>query len=469
MKISVQDLLRLTHRELRDGRALRGKTLTGVSTDTRTLAPGALYVALRGERMDGHAFVGEAFARGARAAIVAADADVAAAAGRPLLVVADTARALGELARLHRDRFDIPVIAVAGSNGKTTTKEMIAAVLATRHTVLATEGNHNNHVGVPLTLFRLQPRHEIAVVEIGTNHPGEIAWLCEVLNPTHGLITAIGREHLEFFGSLDGVAREEGALFRALHSGARGTAFVCADDRRIAALARGMRRTVTYGFRARNARIRGRKLEIDDRGRARFHLHLPRSKRPEEIRLGVPGEHNALNALAAAAVGAAFRVPAGSIRRALEGAAGAGRRMETLDLEGVLIFNDTYNANPDSTLAALRTLAATRVPGKRIAVLADMLELGAAAPAEHARIGRAVRELGIDHLLTVGTLARHIHEAAGKMQAVHYDQKNVLAEYLAELIAPGDAVLLKGSRGMRMEDVVVFLQERLRSAVVPFG
>jgi len=168
-------------------------------------------------------------------------------------------------------------------------------------------------------------------------------------------------------------------------------------------------------------------------------------------------------------VGTAFRIPGRRITNALEEFRPARRRSEVLNLEGVIIFNDTYNANPDSMLAALRTLAATRTTGKRIAVLADMRELGEAGPAEHRRIGVAVRELGIDYLLTFGALARHMHEAAGLPTAVHYDQKNILAEYLAELIAPGDAILVKGSRGMTMEDVVAFLEERLRSAVVPFG
>jgi UDP-N-acetylmuramoyl-tripeptide--D-alanyl-D-alanine ligase len=373
------------------------------------------------------------------------------------------------LARMYRVRFSIPIIAVAGSNGKTTTKDMIAAVLAEQYTVLSTQGNYNNHIGVPLTLFRLQKKHEIAVVEIGTNHPGELSWLCEIVDPTHGVVTAIGREHLEFFGSLEGVAREEGVLYESLRKRKKGTAFIHADDPTITVLARGIRRRITYGFRARRADVRGRELKVNAEGCAKFLLSSPRTKTPVEIQLGVPGEHNAVNALAAAAVGAAFRVPVKTVRRVLEEIRPSSRRMEVINLEGVVIFNDTYNANPDSMLASLKTLAAIRVRGKRIAVLADMRELGAAGPEEHERIGRAVRDLRIDYLLTHGPLARRIHESAGPVQAIHYDQKNVLAEYLAELISPGDAVLVKGSRGMKMEDVVAFLEERLRSAVVPFG
>lgn len=469
MKLTAKELAQIVHKEFRNAGLLRGKRLTGVSTDTRTLREGNLFVALRGERTDGHRYLTDAFARGALAAIVEGGAETASVGSRPLLVVEDSVRALGMLARLHRDRFTIPVIAVAGSNGKTTTKDMMTAVLSTRLRVLSTEGNHNNHIGVPLTLFNLDRKHDIAVVEIGTNHPGELAWLCEVLQPTHGIVTAIGHEHLEFFGSLKGVAQEEGTLYRVLRERKKGVAFVNADDPQIVGLARVVKQRVRYGFAARVAQVRGRDLHLASNGCPVFRLSGPRMKKPQEVRLAVPGEHNAVNALAAAAVGLAFRIPATEIRHALENVQPSSKRLEVVNLEGVLIFNDTYNANPDSMLASLRTLAATQVKGKRIAVLADMRELGAAAPAEHARIGRAVRDLGIDYLLTYGTLAQQIHDAAGLPLAVHYDQKNVLAEYLAELIAPGDAVLVKGSRSMKMEDVVAFLEERLRSAVVPFG
>jgi UDP-N-acetylmuramoyl-tripeptide--D-alanyl-D-alanine ligase len=469
MRLSVRDLMQINHLEFRNLRQMRGRTFTGVSTDTRTLAPGNLFVALRGERTDGHRHLAEAFARGARAAVAEPGTAVDEAGARPILLVEDTLQALGDLARMHRDRFRIPVIAVAGSNGKTTTKDMIAAVLSTEYAVLSTKGNLNNHVGVPLTLFALHARHDIAVIEIGTNHPGEIARLCAILDPTHGVITGIGREHLEFFGTLDGVAREEGSLFAALRGRARGTAFVNADDPRVVRLAKNVSRKVTYGFKARGADIRGRRLTLDGRACAGFQLSGPRMKTPVEMHVPVPGEHNAVNALAAAAVGMHFRVKAKNIRRALATFRPTARRMEIIDLEGVVIFNDTYNANPDSMLASLRTLVAARVSGKKIAVLADMRELGEAGPGEHARIGAAARELGIDALLTFGTLARHMHEAARMDGAVHYEEKSMLAEYLAELIAPGDAVLIKGSRGMQMEDVVTFLEERLRSAVVPFG
>ena len=468
MKLGIRDLLAIGHLELRERAALRKCRIVRVCTDSRAVRAGDLFVALRGDRFDGHLFLRDAFERGAVAAVAERDRMPGGLDGRPLVVVEDAYRALAELARLHRERFSIPVIAVGGSNGKTTTKEMIARVLAQRYRVLSTEGNLNNHIGVPLTVLRLGAQHDVAVVEIGTNHPGEIAALCEVLRPTHGVITNVGREHLEFLGGMEGVAREEGALFAALAGGGKGIGFVNADDRLVAREGKTLgKRAFTFGFTARGVRVKGRKLGADATGRMRIAFRAKGATRDTAAQLAVPGEHHAANALAAAAVGLAFKVPARAVAEALEDFRAVGKRMEVLDLEGILLYNDTYNANPDSTMAALRTLAAARVEGKRIAVLGDMLELGADGPEEHTRIGREAAALGIDYLLTLGTLARHAHDAAGMPTALHYDEKNVLAEELAELIAPGDAVLVKGSRGMAMEDIVTFLRARLDTATVP--
>jgi UDP-N-acetylmuramoyl-tripeptide--D-alanyl-D-alanine ligase len=342
---------------------------------------------------------------------------------------------------------------------------MLKKVLGMKYRTLVTEGNLNNQVGVPHTLFRLRSQHEMAVVEIGSNHPREIRSLCDMLEPTHGLITNIGREHLEFFGSVDGVADEEGALFEALGVRSRSVAIVNADDEYVVMKAKRVKRRVTFGFAGRNVAVKGKMIGLDERGCARFQFS-GKKRRAVQVKLGVPGEHQAANALAAAAVGLLFNVPATAIADALGSFRPASKRMELLHVGGVWIYNDTYNANPDSTIAAVRTLAAAKVGGKKIAVIADMRELGERGPEEHAQVGVELARLGIDYLLTFGGLAKHIHDAAKLQQAVHYEQKNVLAEYLAELVAPGDAVLVKGSRGTKMEDVVIFLEERLRSAAV---
>jgi UDP-N-acetylmuramoyl-tripeptide--D-alanyl-D-alanine ligase len=464
MNLTAKDLEKIPHREFRNREALARGAVKGVSTDSRTTQPGDLFVALRGESFDGHRFVGAAFASGAVAAVVEEGFDPARTAGKPLILVRNTSISLGALARVYRDRFRIPFVAVGGSNGKTTTKEMITKVLREKYNVLSTEGNLNNQIGVPMTLFRLNPGHEVAVIEIGTNHPGEIKELCRTLAPTHGLITNIGREHLEFFGSLDGVAEEEGELFRSLAPPAGGMAIVGADDPRIRGAARPVKRKLTYGFQSRSAAVRGRRVVLDGEGRASFEFRSAAMKRWHGVQLVIPGKHNAMNALSAAAAGVAFHVPPAQISSALESCRPVSMRMETLSIGGVTILNDTYNANPDSARAALQTLASLRVPGKKIAVFADMLELGIHADEGHAEVGKEAAALCIDYVLTHGNLAKHIHDAAGIPGALHYDQKNVLAEYLAELLTPGDAVLVKGSRGMHMEDIIVFLQERLRPA-----
>ncbi len=462
MRLPAGDLAKLPHTEFRNRDLLRNTVITGVSTDTRTLKEGDLFVALRGTAFDGHEFVEQAFAAGAVAAVVDIAARLDSSVARPLLVVEDTVRTLGELARRYRAGFKIPVMAIAGSNGKTSTKDMIARVLHARYTVLSTEGNLNNHIGVPHTLFRLNAKHDVAVVEIGTNHPGEIAHLCTILDPTHGMITNIGKEHLEYFRTVEGVAREEGSLFAALRKRKGSVAFVNLDDPLVLRQARDLRGKVSYGMTNARAGVRGTILQYDRAGCARLQVTAKGRKTPLSVHLHVPGESHAANALAAAAVGLTFGVSAGRIRRALESFAATSKRMEVVRVNGVTVFNDTYNANPDSTLAALRVLARAAGKGKKIAVLADMLELGSRGTEEHLRVGTAAASLGIDVVLTYGTLARHIHEGARVTHAIHYDNKNILTEYLAELVQPGDMVLIKGSRGMKMEDVVAFLQERLR-------
>ena len=420
-----------------------------------------LFVALRGQNFDGHGFLGDAVARGAAAVMVDARGASAAPTGVPALVVEDTTATLAVLARIHRERFDIPVIAVGGSNGKTTTKDMLARVLAERYAVHATRGNLNNQIGVPQTLFGIDRTHGAVVVEVGTNHPGELAALCKMVRPTHALLTNIGHEHLEFFGSLEGVMEEEAMLWRSADHGNEPMVFVNADDPLSLTAVGSRKKTITFGFSRRGVRVRGQSLRLNDRGCAVFRFVGGRARKPAKVVLGVPGLHNAQNALAAIAVGLALGVPVTAVVKALEGFTASSKRMEVLMVGGVTVLNDTYNANGDSAIAALTTLAAAATTGKRIAVLADMLELGEQSASEHSRVGAQAAALGIDYVLTYGKWAVEISRAATGCETVHYDQKNILAEYLAELVAPGDVVLVKGSRGMAMEDIVTFLQQRL--------
>ena len=465
MKFSTAELQHISHIDFRNVEKLKGEKIIGVSTDSRTVREGEIFFAIRGENFDGHKFLAEAFAQGCSIAVVESAANIEAVKTMPLLVVHNTIHALGELARLYRLKFDIPVLAIAGSNGKTTTKEMVAKVLSTKYNVLNTEGNLNNQIGVPHTLFRLEKKHHLAVIEIGTNHPGEIAFLSKIVEPTHGLVTNIGREHLQFFKTLTGVAKEETALFRNLVSRKGSVAFINLDDKHVVSKAKVLKTKVTFGFGTRSASVRGKILSEDHRGCVQFSFGAKSAKTETKVQLTVPGRHNASNALAAAAVGLTFKVPAAKIKTALETFKPVGKRMEVLAIGSVTVFNDTYNANSDSMLEALRVLDATHVYGKKIAVLADMKELGESSFQEHVRVGKAASGMHLDYLLTFGDQARYIHEAAEVTFKVHYEQKNMLAEYLAELVGPGDAVLVKGSRGMKMEDIVTFLQERLNSKV----
>ena len=436
--------------------------VNGVSTDSRTVARGNIFVALRGERFNGHEFVDQAFLGGALLAVVDQKGVADVHSQIPLLIVADTTGALGDLATRYRARFDIPVIGIAGSNGKTTTKDMVAAVLSRKLNVLKTEGNLNNNIGVPMTLFQLDASHEVAVIEIGTNHPGELAVLCNIAAPTMGLISSIGREHLEFFNTLDGVEIEETALFHYLANRPGSTVFVNVDEPRIARHVPAAMRAIRYGIGA-EAEIRGTIASHNEEDGAVLSFDDVRTRQHGELSLHIAGDHNALNALAAIAVGYSFEVPQPQIVEALEAFQPSSKRLEREVILGVTILNDTYNANPDSMLASLRVLASAHTKGKRIAVLGDMKELGESGPSEHARIGSAINSMGIEYVLGYGDLAAFLIQAVQGPFAVHYTQKNLMAEYLAELVSEGDVVLVKGSRSMKLEDVVIFVEERLRA------
>ncbi len=467
MKLSYDTLRSVPYMDAIGLDRARSKHLTGVSTDTRSLARGDLFVALRGERFNAHDFLSVALEKGADALLVDAawaklNGPMVSSLHVPIVIVEDTTQALGDLARAHRRAWGGRILAIGGSNGKTTTKDMVKAVLGRKYSVLATEGNLNNHIGVPLTLLRISRSDEIAVVEFGTNHPGEISYLCGICEPTHGLITNIGKEHLEFFGNIKGVAEEEGTLFAWLAEHG-GVAIVNLDDAELARRGRPVTKRLSYGFQSRSADVRGSRLATDDHGNASFQV-LRSGKRPVEVTLGTPGPQAAHNALAAFATGEVFSVPSAERADALASFSATSKRMQAVDINGVTILNDTYNSNPDSVRGALETLASVRTSGKRIAVLADMMELGPSAEAAHAEVGRSLKRYHVDYLLAYGQLSKQTYIRSTARNSFHYDQKNILAEYLLELVAQGDVVLVKGSRSMAMEDVVTFLTESITRA-----
>ncbi|TSA15723.1 MAG: UDP-N-acetylmuramoyl-tripeptide--D-alanyl-D-alanine ligase [Betaproteobacteria bacterium] len=422
-----------------------------VSSDTRSIGEGALFVALRGERFDGHEYLAAARARGAVAAMV--DRRASGAGGEaplPLLVVDDTRQGLGRLAAYWRRKFTLPLIAVTGSNGKTTVKEMIAAILA-EHAgagrAHATPGNFNNDIGLPLTLLGLRAAHSCAVVELGMNHAGETAYLAGIAAPTVALVNNAQREHQEFMQSVEDVAQEHGAVFAALQ--ADGVAVINADDR-YADYWRGVcapRRVLDFGV-DRPAAVGGR-YELRDFG-SDIVLHSPAGE--VSISLQAAGLHNVRNALAASAAATAAGVGLAAIARGLAGFHPVqGRLQRRQGKQGSIVLDDSYNANPDSVIAAIDVLA--RAIGRKILVLGDMGEVGAHSAAFHAEIGRHAHARGIDRLLVIGDACTHTATAFGE-GARHYAEIDALLTELEPCLAEGATVLVKGSRFMRMERVV---------------
>jgi UDP-N-acetylmuramoyl-tripeptide--D-alanyl-D-alanine ligase len=421
---------------------------TRVTTDSRAIQPGDLFVALRGERFDGHEFVAQAIAQGAVAAMVEHVAE--GWQGIPLLQVADTRLGLGALAAFWRRRFGVSLVAVTGSNGKTTVKEMTAAILraaSSPEAVLVTRGNLNNDIGMPLTLLGLREDHRFAVIEMGMNHPGEIAGLAAIATPDVALVNNAQAAHLAGLGTVRDVALAKGEIFQGLKSD--GVAVINADDAH-AALWRdlaGGRRAVAFGL-AQPADVSA-SVEAGPFG-SELVLRTPRGSFP--VTLQVPGEHNVRNALAAAAAATALGIDPSVIVAGLSGFAGVGGRLQRKRaIHGATLIDDTYNANPDSVSAAIAVLAA--MPGKRILVLGDMGELGAGAAELHAAIGQRAREAGIDLLFALGELSRH---AAGEFGrgGRHFEYIEDLLAELENLLAAEVTVLVKGSRFMRMERVV---------------
>ena len=423
-----------------------------VTTDTRALEPAALFVALRGERFDGHQFVPEALQRGAAGALVARLVSVP----LPQVVVPDALAGLTAFAAAWRRDFAGTVVGITGSNGKTTTKEMIGAILARASSCLVTRGNLNNHIGVPLTLARLEPGHRYAVIEMGANHRGEIAHLASIARPDVGLVINAGPAHLEGFGGIEGVAEGKGEMFAAL--GPDETAVINADDRFAAywhGLARGAGRIVTFGLRERaDFTASGLHSRSSEDGPAtEFELDCPLGRR--RITIALAGEHNVANALAAAA--AAYAAGAG-IDAIVEGLTGmrpvAGRLEFKVLVGGGRLIDDSYNANPGSVRAGLRALE--QIGGERWLVLGEMRELGEGSSQMHAEIGEFARQCGVTRLLAVGDEARHAVEAFGAGSTWFASAEDLIAS-LAEGVGPGITVLVKGSRSNRLERVAAAL------------
>jgi len=429
-----------------------GVSFSGVSTDSRNISPGEIFFALRGENYDGHEYVDEAIKKGAVGAVIEENS-VARDARKLLIRVPSTLRALGDLASEWRKSFpQLKLAAITGSNGKTTTKEMAWSIVSRKYKTLKNTGNFNNLIGLPLTLFKLDESFKAAVVELGMNDFGEIRRLAEIALPDTGAITNIGRAHLEKLGGIEGVARAKRELVEGFTD--ENVFVVNADDPRTVEIARKTDcRKITYGIKSDGADITARNVTQDGFSGIDFLIKTKNEEFPVRIK-GI-GAHNVMNALCATGIALSLGCGKDEISAGLEGFTPGHMRLEILESpSGFRVINDTYNANPDSMRSAIDELMAHKGPGKVIAVLGDMLELGENSAGEHYGVGEYLSASGVDYLIACGEFGRAILEGAGGgPDAFYASSHDEAAKIVMEIAKPGDLVLVKGSRGIRMEEV----------------
>lgn len=454
--ISVKSILQLDCKHVNFDK-VTVKNFFGVSIDSRKIRKGVLFFAVKGENADGHDFIADVFKKGATAAVVnqgwySKNKDKF--SGYTFAVVKDTSKSLGELAEIHIGKFTIPVLFVGGSNGKTTTKDLIAAVLSRGYKVLKNEGNLNNHLGLPLTVLELDSYHNMCVLEAGSNHFGEIEYLCKIGNPGFGIVTNIGREHLEFFKNIKGVAKEELSLFDYLKKNG-GKCIVNLDDdiiRKYHSESKSLN-SFTYSYNYKSD-VKARFIKYTEKFEPVIEIIYGDDKITAKI--NTFGKHSVYNALAAAAVGLHFGISLKEIKYALENFKQASsKRMEVAKYKGILIINDSYNSNPDSVKLGLETLKEYKKCNTVHLVIADMLELGKSSKKEHFGIGKLVKSMKFDKLYTFGSESKNIFNGAkGVKNNFYFDNKDNLSELLTANVKEGDVVYFKGSRGMKLEEVI---------------
>lgn len=459
MKLIIDDIKRLKSVKLVNEKALSRLKFNNVSIDSRKCSKGSLFFAVKGERFDGHDFIGQVFSKGVKCAVVSSRWYKSLSENKKrsfkkysFVLVQDTLKALGGLANIHRKKFLIPVLAIGGSNGKTSVKDYTAHVLSQRYNILKTEGNLNNAYGVPLTLFRMTDEHALAVIEVGTNHFGEIKYLCDVANPQLGLITNIGKEHLEFFKDIKGVSKAECELLKYL-SDNFGMFFLNSDDREIVqAEWKYAVNYLSYGTTGKPD-VKGKLVKFDGFNPV---IEITSGKTRIKTKLKGIGRQSFNAALAAAAIGFYFEVPPAKIKKAIsEYTIESGKRNQLKQLNGVLIIDDSYNSNPGSIKAALENMKAYKIKGSKYLVLGDMLELGSVSRKEHSETGRLIGKMKFENLYTFGKESYYTHKGAkGVKNNFHFEDKNVLAAMLKLQLKKGDLVLVKGSRSVKMEEII---------------
>ena len=461
-QIRLDELTKVVHGEIQSGPYNGDQVIRGISIDSRTMAKDDLFVAIPGERFDGHEFVKEAAEKGAKAAVIAKDKkhtiDQEVFNKIAVVLVEDTKKALRDTASWHRRKFDIPTVAVTGTNGKTTTKDMIAEVLSSRFDVLKSPQSYNNLIGVPLTLFQLNSNSEALVIELGMSSPGEIGILTRISNPGMGVITNIGPAHLESMQSTEKIAQAKFELPDNMSSSK--TLILNADDPILANRIKQKKkdeRVISFGIE-KKADFNADRIEVNGDGYISFRVNKDLT-----IDLGLLGIHNVYNALAAFAVGSLLELDPQKIKQKLERYIPSELRMELVQIRDIRVINDSYNANPVSVEKALETLKRIKIRGRKIAVLGDMLELGEMAKDFHLEVGRKAACLGVDLLVVVGELARFIGEGAKEAgmnsnNILTFENNQEVSLYLLENLKEGDLVLVKGSRKMKTEEVVLSLK-----------
>lgn len=462
--LKIKDLIRVEH--ISEINILKSgvKNFSGVSIDSRIVKKNEIFFAIKGENTDGHNYLADVFKKGVSTAVVNEDWYIKSGKkfkGKNFLTVKDTTTALGEFAKIHKSNFDIPVLCIGGSNGKTTTKDLTAAVLSQKYKVLKTEGNFNNHIGLPLTLLRLKKSHEMCVLEVGCNHFGEIKYLCEITEPGFGMITNIGKEHLEFFKTVEGVAKAEFELYDYLKKKENGILFLNYDDKYIKKYSGGLKNEKKFSYSYKfNTDVKGRFAGYSNNFEPAIEIFYSkgRSGKAKKFKTLVStfGKHSIYNGLAAAAAGVYFDVSPDKIKNALENFKPASsKRMEVIKKNGMTIINDSYNSNPESVKMGIETMMEYKTKGNKYAVLSDMLELGKASGSEHLEIGKFAVKAGLKNIYTVGKESRQTFIGASKIENnLYFENKEDLIEILKRNLKKDDVIYVKGSRGMKMEEVV---------------
>jgi len=434
----------------------QSKTFNGIAIDSRAVKKKQLFVCISGDRFDGHDFILDVIKKEAAGIIIKSTDKIPNEKFRPFVIqVNDTLKALQDIAEFHRSQFDVSVLAITGTNGKSTTKEMTASVAASQFNVLKTEGNKNNHIGLPLTLFNLKAEHEVSVLEMGMSGKGEIRRLAEIAKPKIGIITNISEGHLESLPTIKDVQEAKGELFESLNQ--NGTAIVNADDPLVLELSRSLRSNiVTYGLK-NSADIQADNVKQRGNEGFDFTLHFFNEKTP--VFLPFLGSCNISNALAAIAAGHVLGLNSQKILSGLQDCQLMPQRMQTEKRNDITIINDAYNANPRSMEEALTTLSSYKTNGKKIFVMGDMLELGRISESAHKDFGKQFSASSVDRLVTVGTLAQLASQTAldsgiDKDRVKSFENKEESILFLNKSLQAGDCILVKGSRGMRMEQVI---------------